>query len=172
MRAADALCGTILGDMTIWTGKLDEQTRESVKDFEDTSNEGLLGKRDEIAIRKFDRTKQTFMSKMQSTDEYVSIRRGILPPGVNMRSWRDADNAFSYCVAVYLPSATQQAVKDAQDMLDSQIVQASGTTHVPTEGAEVKTGSGFTDENNPNVPRPSSDVKPGPSGKVQNDKGL
>ncbi|MEW6078309.1 MAG: hypothetical protein AB1724_10885 [Thermodesulfobacteriota bacterium] len=170
LRAKDALCGLILGDDTSWRGKLDEQTKESIEDFEELKAKDVASSPDPVEYKKFDQTKQTFINKIKSSDEWGSIRQGILPPGVTSKSWMDDDNAIAYAVSVYLPSVSAQAEKTAKEMHENTIINPD-TSQSAVDGGE-NTQSGFLDENDPNIDRPKTEIKQGPSGKVQKDEDL
>lgn len=80
------------------------------------------------------------------------------------------DNAFAYAVAVYMPSVTQQAALDAKEMLDSPILQPYG--QADKDKSRIQSSNGFQDEKNPNIERPRTKVKQGPTGTVQADTTL
>jgi len=104
------------------------------------------------------------VARMETSDTYLSARRGVLPPGINTKTWFDSDNAWAYAMSVYVPSVTNAAAASGREMQESVILQP-----VDDSGrSSTAPGSGFTDENAPStVKRPGKDVKPGPSGKIQ-----
>ena len=105
---------------------------------------------------------------MESTDLYKSARSGVLPPGVNTKTWFDGDHAWAYGMSVYVPSMTNVAAGAAQDMKNAKLLQDIQITGpgVAPPGGTGGTESGFTDETNPNIKRPGTTTKPGPTGKV------
>jgi hypothetical protein len=168
MRAKDSLCGLIIGDQACWTGSVVESMRDEVKEFEKLRADDPLAKDNPAGVKKLDQARQTFVAKMESTDMYVSARRGILPPGVATKTWFDPDHAWAFAMSVYVPSLTNAAASTAQEMMDAKILQPVGSSG----SGKPDAGSGFTDENNPNIKRPSATSKPGPTGKVGDDKDL
>lgn len=169
MRSKDALCGLIIGDRSSWEGSVVESLKDQVQEFESANAEDPLARKDPGAAKKLAEARQTFVSRQESTNVFQSARKGILPPGVNTKTWFDADHAWAYGMSVYVPSLSNAAAKTARDMLDGTILQPidDGTGRRPgSEDGGKKPSSGFTDEDNPAVKRPGSDAKPGPSGKI------
>ena len=163
MCSKDALCGLIIGDKTSWEGSVVESMKDQVREFESLDKDDPLARKDPTKVRKFDEARQTFVARMESNDAYRSARSGILPPGINTKTWFDADHAWAYGMSVYVPSLTNAAAGTARDMRDSNILQAidDGSGKVTD-----KSSSGFTDEKDNTVKRPGRTVKPGPSGKI------
>jgi hypothetical protein len=161
-RALDGLCGLIVGDEIIWEGRSKEFTKDETQEFESATEGDPLAAKDPAAAKKLEKDRQSFVSRMESSDDYRSARKGIIPPGVNHRTWFDEDKAFCYGMAVYVPSTANAAAKAAREMRGGDIVQ-------PTSRGGDKDGnpsSGFLDEND-KVQRPGKEVKPGPSGKIK-----
>ncbi|MBN1852863.1 MAG: hypothetical protein JW829_09070 [Pirellulales bacterium] len=166
-RAKDALCGLMVGDRATWEGSVVESLKDQVQEFESLDSEDPLARKDPTAVRKLDEARQTFVARLETNDMYKSARRGILPPGVNTKSWFDDDHAWAYAMSVYVPSLTNAAANTAREMLDSRIVQPI------KQGSGQSTGQapgGFTDEKDSKIKRPGNEVKPGPTGKVTPDK--
>jgi hypothetical protein len=167
MRAKDALCGLIIGDNASWEGSVKESMKDQVQEFESGSAADPLAQKDPASVRKLDEARQTFVSRMESNDVYQSARSGILPPGVNTKTWFDADHAWAYGMSVYLPSLTNAAATSARGMRESTILQ-------PTDdrggAASPKQSSGYTDEKGGNVNRPGKAVKSGPTGRIEPEK--
>ena len=124
LRAADALCGIIIGDITNAETKLDQITRESVRDFTQEEREDPINgvvTQEEIANAKGRQTE--FRNRMEFSQTIETARRGVLPPGVIRRAWLDDEGAFAYALAIYIPSVTNAAASGAKEMRDTQIVQ-------------------------------------------------
>ncbi len=149
----------IIGDDTRWKAKLDEETRQAIEQFE-TSDDG----QGNVTRQRFDKARETSTNAQKSSEQYESIRKGILPPGVSSKTFTSKDDAEVYAVAVYIPSVSQQAAQTAKEMSQAQLLDNpnSGTGTVPAAPA--------TQEDN--TPRPQKDVAPGPTGTVSRDKDL
>ena len=158
MRAKDALVGMIIGDDTGWKSKLDETTQQTIKDFETSDN----GKGD-ASLQRFEKTRQSFLNMQKSSEQFQSVRSGILPPGVSSKTFTSKDDAEVYAVAVYIPSVSQQATQTAKEMSQTQLL-----------GNPNEAGSNNTTPATPNnnAPRPKQEVAPGPTGSVSRDKEL
>jgi hypothetical protein len=175
MRAKDALCGLIIGDQSCWAGSVMESMKDEVKEFETLKADDPLNKDNPAGVKKLEQARQTFVAKMESTDLYVSARKGILPPGIATKTWFDPDHAWAFAMSVYVPSLTNAAASSAKEMMDTRILQPVDNSGAkkPDEGKKPDDGSsGFTDEKNQNINRPSSATPPGPTGKVNPDEGL
>lgn len=163
LRAADALCGIIIGDITNAETKLDSVTRESVRDFANEEKEdpmtGLVTS-EEVANAKGRQTE--FRNRMEFSQTIETARRGTLPPGVIRRAWLDDEGAFAYALAIYIPSITNAAASGAQEMRDTNIVQ-------PIEPNRGKLNNGQSDSGS-NIKTPnykdSGEFRQGVSGTV------
>jgi hypothetical protein len=164
MRSKDALCGLVIGDKASWEGSVVESLKDQVQEFEAAREDDPLEKESPADAKKLAEARQTLVSRLESTDVYQSARRGILPPGVNTKTWFDEDHAWAYGMSVYAPSLSNAAAKSAREMLESQILQ-------PVEGGSARSSEGrtggFTDEKGTEVKRPGKVVKPGPTGKIE-----
>ena len=124
LRAADALCGIIIGDSTKGETKLDEQTKEAMTSYE---NAEAADPMKELAtsgdVAEAEQAQNEFRNNMQFSQTIESARRGVLPPGVIRRAWLDDEGAFAYSLAVYIPSVSQGAAKSGKDMREAQIVK-------------------------------------------------
>lgn len=154
MRASDALVGLLIGDDSSWKGKLDEQTRRLVEEFEGSEMAA------DASTRRFEQAREVFVNTQITTDEMQSVRRGTLPPGVMRRSFTTEDNAEVYSLAVYIPSVSQSAAQAAREMSEAQLIQ--------TPGANAGTSSGSAAP----IGRPGQDIAPGPTGRISNDQDL
>lgn len=156
MRAADALCGVIVGDDTAWRGKLDERTSSMLADFEVAQRgDPISFSLDGAAFTELQERKTSFINTLKESQKYESVRRGILPPGVIRRAWTDEKSGFSYAVAVFLPSATAEARKDSAEMDAVDLLAPAPAPATPRQKGPTE-----------------SDVERGPSGKVHDEKAL
>lgn len=161
MRARDALCGLIIGDKSSWEGSVTESLKDTVQEFESLVRDDPLAERDPTAVRKLDQARETFVARLETTDAYRSARQGILPPGVNSRTWFDDDHAWAYGISVYAPSLTDPADDTAIEMREAQIVQ-------PDDDGTARPGIA-PDTNMEGVQQPGKDVRKGPTGRISPD---
>ena len=157
MRATDALVGLLIGDDSSWKSKLDESTQQTVKQFE-TSDNGQ-----DASLQRFEKTRQSFLNVQKTSEQFQSLRSGVLPPGVTRKTFTSKDDAEVYAVAVYIPSVSRQAAQTAKEMSQAQLLDN------PNEAGGAATAPAAQDNN---VPRPPKAVAPGPSGQVTRDKDL
>lgn len=164
MRAKDALCGLIIGDKASWEGSVVDSVKDQVQEFESAVADDPLARKDPTAVRKFDQARETFVARLETSDVYRSARKGILPPGVNTKTWFDGDHSWAYGMSVYVPSLTKAADDTGEEMRDSTIIQPIDDDR--RSGGEDERPRGFTDEDDSNIKRPGKTVKPGPTGKI------
>jgi hypothetical protein len=175
MRAKDALCGLIIGDRTSWQGGVVESMQDEVREFEIAQKDDPLAENNSTEVKKLEQTRQVFIARLQSSDVYQSARKGVLPPGVAVKTWFDDDHAWAFGMSVYTPSLTKAGVEAAREMKDGRILQPLEQSSIQERtgsGSEAPSSAGFTDEKNPEIKRPSAGTGDGPTGKVANDKDL
>ncbi|EIC23072.1 hypothetical protein [Thiorhodovibrio frisius] len=161
MRASDALVGLLIGDDTSWKSKLDDQTQQIIAEFEDS--EGESG---DVTRERFEQARTTFVNTQASSEEFRSLRRGVLPPGVQRKSFASPDEAEVYALAVYIPSITKMAADTAKEMGDAQLIQ-------PLQTVTGGSGSGETGKTtNPAAGSPPATILQGPTGQIHNDQDL
>lgn len=160
MRARSALCGIILGDEIEASASLDAPTQSMSKQFDEVQQDDPLEQaKDKAEINKLDAQLKTFQSNQLTKEQISSLRSGVLPPGVNVKTFMNPENTLAEAVAVYLPSATARASKAGQDMKASQIVKN------PAKGGQ-STQQGINGGNAGQMPAR------GASGQVTNDADL
>ncbi|MBQ7154375.1 MAG: hypothetical protein IJR85_02330 [Synergistaceae bacterium] len=124
LRAEDALCGIIVGDVTRGMTQLDEQTRESMTSCVNAeAQDPMNGYAASADIEEAEKAQNEFRTNMQFSQTIETARRGILPQGVGRRAWIDDEGAFAYAVAIYRPSMTNAAAQAAKEMRETQIIQ-------------------------------------------------
>ncbi|MBQ3893638.1 MAG: hypothetical protein II737_09640 [Mailhella sp.] len=157
MRARSALCGIIIGDEISSASKLDAATSQLSTQFEKEEKNGLFFWRDkdEGRIRKLEEQKTAFLSSETFKEEISSVRRGVLPPGVTVKTFFNDEKSIVTGVAVYMPSASMGADQFRKAMGASRILQP--LDRAPQAGG----GKGL-----PQMPGQ------GPTGRVQQDAEL
>jgi hypothetical protein len=150
IRAKDALCGIIIGENIESSEKLDSQVSSMNKDFEELSKDDPIVQNnpDHPGYVKLHESVNAFKAAEKNVSVMRAAREGILPPGVRQEAWADEDKAFTYAVAVYMPSASSAAEAGAQSMQSGGIITPPAGVPAPVE-------------------TPSEEVKQGPSGTVQ-----
>lgn len=145
MRARSSLCGIILGDDVTAKSSFDEATREVTKQFDDMHKEDPVANdaKDEVLVKKLEEQKVSFLQNSISKEQISSMRSGILPPGVNVKTFFNEDKTIAIAVAIYLPSVSAGAAKSGQDMKNSAIVPqpSSSGNNETTGGAERQQGN-------------------------------
>ena len=177
LRANSALVGCIIGDDTASKENLDSATLRSVETFEKfaENDASVGGSQEEVAAVAASRKRvlNAISSESQSS-AITSLRRGMLPPGVQTYSWLDDDNYFAYAMAIYIPSLSDEAVNAAKQMEDTKILRE----HKPDPQQPYDKRPDAAPETKPDVktddtPAPkkkaSDTLKQGPTGVVRQD---
>jgi len=154
MRAAQAraklsLCSIICGEVVTSSDLGDTQNKESTVAVEDfTQNDPVKQNAGDETTAKLLESRDEFQNGKKNGTIIQSATRGMLPPGVNVKSWRDGQNEWAFAMAVYVPSSTFQANEIRKTMQNSRIIQpydqdsapaAGSTGSAPAAGQDVPT---------------------------------
>lgn len=139
MRARNALCGIILGTDIQGNSSLDSTTATMSKQFEEIEKEDPVNKASKsVEIQKLAEQKESFLNRQVSKEQIASMSKGILPPGVKVKTFFNGQDTMVDAVAVYLPSLSANAAADGEDMKNSRIVQdgkEAAKSSMPAQGA-------------------------------------
>ena len=140
MRARSALCGIILGDSIRATESLDTQTKALNEEFAELQADDPLNKDGNAPqSTKLREQRETFLSTQLHSEQISSMRSGVLPPGVRIKTFFNEEKTLVYGVAVYLPSASSQASQAGRRMNDARILSGGSAAHgggvMPSRGA-------------------------------------
>ena len=145
LRASDALCGIITGEKVSAASALDESTQTAVRDFETIAQrDPTTGVVSQVDVANAEGRKKEFRSRQTFQQTIESARQGLLPPGVQRRTWTDKDEAFAWGIAVYAPSLTDAAAAGARDMENAQIVQPVQPKQAPQPESSDKLEQGVS----------------------------
>jgi hypothetical protein len=171
-RARDSLVGLIQGDTVLWKQGVAERHIKEMKDFEVLYNEEAKNEetKDEpsASVERLAERKKQVLTLTETLETTVSIRRGVIPPGIVPRTFRDKDNAWYYAVVVYSPTLTQAAVDLSAEMKNATLVQPIRTPQSQTSGAAGTGGTSGTSLKT-DVPRPSAEIKMIPTGSLDDE---
>lgn len=126
MRARSALCGIILGDNISATSSLDAATQTISSQFAEAGKNDPTANGNAEAIRKLDDQRNSFLGTQLSKEQVTSLRSGVLPPGVTVKTFLNPEKTIAEAVAVYMPSVTANAAKAGIEMKNSRIVEGNG----------------------------------------------
>jgi hypothetical protein len=166
MRAKDALCGLMIGDKASWEGSVVDSLKDEIQEFEPLTRDDPLAAKEPTAVRKLEEARNLFVSRLQTSDMYQSVRRGILPPGVNTKTWFDDDHAWAYGMSVYVPSLANAAAGAARQMREGRILQPIDDGSRPRADNGRR---GFAPSEG-RVDRPGKKVRQGPTGRIEPDE--
>lgn len=163
MRAADALCGMLLGDQIRSKNNLLSQTEDKAEDFEKIEKESVLNDGNQNDWQKLSENRASFVSKTLTSSEITGIRIGRLPAGISSKSWRSQDNAWVHSVCVYMPSLSKQADQTRKLMENSDLLSENKS--------ENAINSTNFNQNSSSV-NPSAEVRGYVGGKIGNEDDL
>ncbi len=156
MRARSALCGIIIGDDISSTSTLDAATSQLSAQFEkEEKNDTIWKSKNTDQVKRLEEQKSAFLNAETFREEISSVRRGVLPPGISVKTFFNEEKTIVTGVAVYMPSLTMGAEQFRKAMGNARILQ-------PVDGSSQPGGA----NGQPQMP------KQGPSGKVQQDADL
>ncbi|MDR0608685.1 MAG: hypothetical protein LBG58_01070 [Planctomycetaceae bacterium] len=141
MRARTALLGIIKGDQIIWNSTMQSGSDKRLSIFDHVNEDDPTTKLNETEKSDLEKRKKEMTDKIIRSDSTQSIIKGTLPPGIQIKTYRDKDNVWYYAVAVYSPSLTQKAA-DLGAQMDSanpvQEIRSAGRSSGATgDGSKV-----------------------------------
>jgi hypothetical protein len=136
VRARDAMVGILNGDKTIWQSGVASKAatgfEESVSYLE---NDPTKNDQVEVAVESF---KSTFLSDRGTNEELKSMRKGVLPSGVQQKNWISEDGHWAVTMVVYYPPVTEDVKKFSQQQANTELIvpaaigqNASGDSEPP-----------------------------------------
>ena len=150
MRARSSLCGIILGDTVAGTSSMESSIKEVYTSFEEAlAEDPVAAQSDTTAVKKLEQQRSTFVTTRMSQDQISSMRSGVLPPGVMVRTFMNEDGTMAQSLALYMPSATANANELNQTIQQTQLVDpnlqqtqaGSSTSQVTTPGTTTSGAS-------------------------------
>jgi hypothetical protein len=121
-RARSALLGTLKGEKVYWDGSFDEKQMDKNTQFK-YDPETL----DPTQVAVLDEEQSTFINQLKTTDDYSTLTKGKLPPGVSTKSFTSTDGNWQYTVAIYAPSLEKTARQANKEM------HATGANRIDTK---------------------------------------
>ena len=138
-RARSALLATMQGEQVYWEGSFDEQQMEGTQQFE--YDDPYLN--DPQQVKVLEEERNTFLSQLKTSDQYATLSKGKLPPGVSVKSFSSDDGFWQYSVAVYAPSLEATARQAAKEMAGNKGQTANGVSRT---GHKIKAHGGRSDK--------------------------
>lgn len=159
-RAYDALTGILAGDETVWRTGIKSKVDAS---FAETERYAMDNSEPDTAIATIEAARQAFTSERTHTETVQSIRRGILPPGIQRNGWIDDDGNWALTMVAYYPDMTAAVRKFAERMSSADLLRGSRESNSRRAAASGDTSG---------KRKVSTKVKPREGGKVSSDDDL
>ena len=164
MRAKDALCGLIIGDKASWEGSVKESLKDQVQEFEDAKADDPLAKESPAEARSLPRPARrsspgwrapifTRVREEASCRRASTARRGSTKTTPGPMGCRSTPPAF--------PTLPQRPGKKCKKARFSKRLRPAVPSPSRTESVASRTKKATS------VQKPSTEVKPGPSGKIE-----
>jgi len=134
-RARSALLGTLKGEKVYWSGSFDEKQMDKNTQFK-YDPETL----DPTQVALLDEEQSTFINQLKTTDDYSTLTKGKLPPGVSTKSFISTDGNWQYTVAIYAPSLEKTARKANKEMNYSSKSKIKSTHKISAQGGQNNNG--------------------------------
>lgn len=129
MRAKSALCGIIIGDEIAGASSLDSQMQTMSKEFEEIQKDDPVNQNTNASeLAKLDAQRNSFINTTMTHEEITSLRNGVLPPGVSVKTFFNPEKTMAEAVAVYLPSASANAASFGKQMQKAKILKDPNTS--------------------------------------------
>lgn len=134
-RARSALLGTLKGEKVYWDGSFDEKQMDKNTQFK-YDQETL----DPTQVAVLDEEQSTFINQLKTTDDYSTLTKGKLPPGVSTKSFISTDGNWQYTVAIYAPSLEKTARKANKEMNSTSKSRVKTTHMINAHGGQNENG--------------------------------
>ncbi|MDR2440405.1 MAG: hypothetical protein LBE12_13675 [Planctomycetaceae bacterium] len=140
-RARTALLGILSGDQIIWNSQMKSGGDRNLSIFDKISEDDRTAELNETEKTALENRKKEMTAKITRSDSTQSIVKGSLPPGIQIKTYRDKENVWYYAVAMYSPSLTQK-VSDLGAQMDAanpvQKIRSAGRSSGATgDGSKV-----------------------------------
>lgn len=123
MRARSALCGIILGDEIEGISSMESSTQAISKQFDELQKDDpTVASDNKNEIVQLENQVKEFVNTTFSHEQISSMRSGVLPPGVNMKTFVNPEKTIVQAVAVYIPSVSARATEGNQNMQNAQML--------------------------------------------------
>jgi hypothetical protein len=137
MLAQDSLCGMLRGDTMTWEDKLDDRTARLFAGFEAPAKDDPLASTNPEDIKQLEKSRDMIISRVQFATNSRSVRKGLIPPGVVVRTWFSDDDSWAYGVAVYVPSVSNLVTQVRREMDETEFIPPSNVSNpAPVNGKE------------------------------------
>lgn len=127
MRARSSLCGIILGDDVSATSSLDAGTKTISDQFAEAQKDDPTATAG-AEVQKLESQREGFVSAQLNKEQITSLKNGVLPPGVTIKTFMNPEKTIAEAVAVYMPSVSANAAAAGKEMKNSRQVQQPGAT--------------------------------------------
>lgn len=157
VRALDALCGILNGDDVMWktgVGSLANTQFSEMKTYTQTDPVA------NVSVEEAEATRQAFQSDRSFSETAKSVRVGVLPPGLQKKTWLADDGFWAISMVVYYPELSK-SVAEFQKKMQNPNLQRRDENGKIKKRKPAKTKKEV-----------DSSVKPLPNGKVSSDDEL
>ncbi len=118
-RARDALVGILSGDKTVWTSGVSSSVSQ---EFSESANYAVDAEKERTSNETVESALETFTSERSNQDLAVSVRKGILPPGIVRKAWISEDGNWAKTICIYYPGSTARAQQFAEQMKSADLL--------------------------------------------------
>jgi len=144
VRSRDALFGIIGGDKVMWqTGVSDKGSQGYEQALSYTKKDPVAQDVGEVS-QMLKSYQASFERSTEMQETIRTYRKGVLPQGIQEKTWLSTENDWAYSMAVYYPPLSDFAAKTAREMREAQIIQPvdDGSRKPSTGAAGGSAGTG------------------------------
>ena len=141
LRAADAICGIIVGDSVMWERGSSQKTINDFKTFDTVSQEDPLGNPTESVVP-VEAARRSITQVTKASNVFVSARNGRVPAGCQQTSWSTTDGDWAYHAYIYSPEATLIAKELQIAMVKGPSILEQGDRFKRPGSGDKKPGNG------------------------------
>ena len=166
MRAADSLCGIIVGDAVMWKRGMNSSSVNKMKTFDRVNGADPMND-PTAAVVPVEGARREFAQVMSATNTYGFAREGKIPPGCQQASWESADGDWVYHAYIYEPKETLLARNLRDAMVNGPSILERGNDQTrpknpgqpPAKGGKGKAGDSAPQDDLPIGRLPSGRLK-------------
>ncbi|TWT73990.1 hypothetical protein [Allorhodopirellula solitaria] len=145
-RARDALVGILSGDEAVWSSGVSSSVSQ---EFSESTQYAVDTERERTSNETIESALETFTSERSNEDIAMSVRKGVLPPGIVRKAWISEDGNWAKTICICYPGSTTRAQQFSERMTSAGLVKERNDSTVapPTmkdnaDDSTSKTSSG------------------------------
>ena len=121
-RARDSLMGIIGGDRLIWQTGVESKSTDEFQEVLSYAKKDPLAQDNSAIEETLENYNRSFQANEKFSETIESVRKGILPPGIQEKTWLGPDGDWAYSMMVYYPPLSDFAATTARRMREAELI--------------------------------------------------